>query len=157
MVLFPDIQAQAQAEIDNVIGNDKLPAVDDRKRLPFVSALAMEALRWHIVAPTGVPHRVMEDDIHDGYLIPEGATIITNIWHVPYSLLIQKSDLNRDDALTRNMANDSSVYQDPTEFKPARFIKTENNEPEPDPRELCFGFGRRYERVNIEKLNILII
>lgn len=144
MILYPDVQAQAQAEIDNVIGNDKLPTVDDRKRLPFVSALAMEALRWHIVAPTGVPHRVMEDDIHDGYLIPEGALIITNIWHVPYSLLIHKSDLNRDDALTRNMAHDSSVYQDPMEFKPARFIKTENHEPEPDPRELCFGFGRRY-------------
>ena len=88
MVLFPDVQAQAQAEIDNVIGNDKLPTVDDRKRLPFVSALAMEALRWHIVTPTGVPHRVMEDDIHDGYLIPEGALVLTNIWHVLYSLLI---------------------------------------------------------------------
>ena len=54
------------------------------------------------------------------------------------------------------MAHDSSVYQDPMEFKPARFIKTENHEPEPDPRELCFGFGRRYECFNIEKLNIVI-
>jgi cytochrome P450 len=96
MVLYPDVQAQAQAEIDNVIGNDKLPTVDDRERLPFVSALAMEALRWHIVTPTGVPHRVMEDDIHDGYLIPEGALIITNIWYIyiPYSLVIHQSDLN---------------------------------------------------------------
>ncbi|KAF8348622.1 cytochrome P450 [Amanita rubescens] len=122
MVLYPDVQAQAQAEIDEVIGNDALPTVDDRVRLPFVSALAMEALRWHIVTPTGVPHRVMEDDIHDGYLIPKGALIIPNIWM---------------------MGHDPSIYQDPMEFKPARFIKTESHNPEPDPRDLCFGFGRR--------------
>ncbi|OJA13424.1 hypothetical protein AZE42_05788, partial [Rhizopogon vesiculosus] len=27
----------------------------------------------------GVPHRVMEDDIHDGYYIPKGSQIIANI------------------------------------------------------------------------------
>jgi len=27
-----------------------------------------------------VPHRVMQDDIHEGYLIPKGALIIPNIW-----------------------------------------------------------------------------
>ena len=99
-MLYPDVQAQAQAEIDEVIGNDALPTVDDRARLPFVSALAMEALRWHIVVPTGVPHRVMEDDIHDGYLIPKGALIIPNIWCVLRSPAIYLSDLNRDDSFT---------------------------------------------------------
>ncbi len=27
-----------------------------------------------------VPHRVMQDDIHDGYFIPKGALVIPNIW-----------------------------------------------------------------------------
>ena len=80
MVLYPDIQARAQAEIDDVIGNNRLPTMEDRKRLPFLSALVTEALRWHTVGPIGLPHRVMEDDIHDGYLIPKGALIIPNIW-----------------------------------------------------------------------------
>ena len=82
MVLYPDVQAKAQAEIDAVIGDGRLPTIEDREMLPYVSALAMEAFRWHIVTPAGVPHRVMEDDIHDGYLIPKGSLIITNIWYV---------------------------------------------------------------------------
>ena len=148
MVLYPEVQAQAQTEIDKVIGNDRLPTAEDRERLPFLSALAMETHRWHVVGPIAIPHRVMEDDIHNGYLIPKGAVIIPNIWHVPYSLSrIFKSDFN---PRARNMVYDSSVYQDPAEFKPARFIKTENHEPEPDPLEMCFGFGRRYTCFSIE-------
>ena len=95
MVLYPNIQAQAQAEIDDVIGNDRLPTVEDRERLPFVSALVTEALRWHTVVPTSIPHRVMEDDLHDGYLIPKGALIIPNIWYVPRLLAIHRSDLKQ--------------------------------------------------------------
>ena len=87
-MLYPDAQARAQAEIDEVIGNDSLPMVEDRVRLPFVSALVMEVLRWHIVTPTALPHRVTEDDIHDGYLIPKGALIIPNIWCVLRSPVI---------------------------------------------------------------------
>ena len=86
MVLYPDIQAQAQVEIDAIIGNERLPTIDDREKLPYVSALAMEVMRWHVVAPAGVPHRVMEDDIHDGYLIPKGAIILSNIWYVRHPL-----------------------------------------------------------------------
>ena len=100
MVLYPDIQAQAQAEIDDVIGNNRLPTMEDRERLPFLSALVTEVLRWHNVGPTGIPHRVIEDDIHDGYLIPKGALIIPNIWYVPRLLVIHRSDLKQlDDPL----------------------------------------------------------
>ncbi|KAF8623889.1 hypothetical protein AX15_006144 [Amanita polypyramis BW_CC] len=122
MVLYPDIQKQAQAEIDAVIGNDRLPTIEDRGKLPYVSALAMEVLRWHIVAPTGGPHRAMKDDIHDGYFIPKGAIVLPNVW---------------------KMGHDASIYKSPWSFDPARFIKTEDHEPEPDPRSICFGFGRR--------------
>ncbi len=53
MLLYPDIQAKAQAEIDAVIGSDRLPRFDDRDHLPYVNALALEVIRWHTVAPTG--------------------------------------------------------------------------------------------------------
>ena len=58
-----------------VIGNDSLPAVEDRARLPFVSALPMD-------------------------------------------------------------------------FKSARFTKTENHNPEPDLRYICFGGRYEYFRIN---------
>ncbi|KAG6856468.1 hypothetical protein H0H87_004047 [Tephrocybe sp. NHM501043] len=53
MALHPDVAKKAQAEIDSVIGNDRLPTFDDRSELPYVDALAKEVLRWHVVAPMG--------------------------------------------------------------------------------------------------------
>ena len=29
----------------------------------------------------GVPHRLMEDDIYEGYLLPKGSIVIANIWY----------------------------------------------------------------------------
>ncbi len=54
MVLFPEVQAKAQAEIDAVVGNNRLPSFDDRERLPYINALVLEVSRWHVVAPTGL-------------------------------------------------------------------------------------------------------
>jgi len=99
MTLFPDVQKKAQAEIDAVVGNDRLPKFTDRSQLPYVDALAKEVFRWNTVVPLGrirvlctravvdrdisaVAHRVQEDDIHDGFYIPKGALVIPNIWLV---------------------------------------------------------------------------
>ncbi|KAJ3503676.1 hypothetical protein NLJ89_g8327 [Agrocybe chaxingu] len=136
MVLFPEVMRKAQQELDAVVGLDRLPTFSDRERLPYVNALTSEVLRWHTVAPTGdsfssrlspsidtehdaAPHSVMEDNIQNGYLIPKGAIVIPNVWQ---------------------MAHDPKVYSDPFTFKPERFL---GSHPEPDPREVCFGFGRR--------------
>ncbi|KAG1791189.1 cytochrome P450 [Suillus plorans] len=67
-------------EIDAVIGPDRLPSFADRGSLPYTEVLAKEVLRWNVVAPTGLPHRVTEDDIHDGYFIPKCSLVIPNIW-----------------------------------------------------------------------------
>lgn len=53
MTLYPEVQAKAQAEIDAVVGTDRLPTLLDRKDLPYVNAVANEVLRWHSVTPTG--------------------------------------------------------------------------------------------------------
>jgi cytochrome P450 len=53
MTLFPEAQKKAQAEIDAVVGNDRLPGFSDRSQLPYVDALAKEVLRWNTVAPLG--------------------------------------------------------------------------------------------------------
>ncbi|KAG2366933.1 cytochrome P450 [Suillus spraguei] len=53
IALFPDVQKQAQAEIDAVIGPERLPSFADRDSLPYIEALVKEVLRWNVVAPTG--------------------------------------------------------------------------------------------------------
>ncbi|KAJ8590892.1 cytochrome P450 [Rhizopogon salebrosus TDB-379] len=121
MTLSPDIQKKAQAEIDAVVGPDRLPSFADRHSLPYTEALVKEIHRWHVVGPVGA-RRVTEDDIHDGYYIPKGSLIIPNIWF---------------------MLNDPQTYANPLEFNPERFLSKDGKEPETDPRTLCFGFGRR--------------
>jgi hypothetical protein len=53
MVLHPDVQAKAQADIDRVVGQDRLPDFDDRPALPYLDAILQETLRWYPVAPMG--------------------------------------------------------------------------------------------------------
>lgn len=48
-----DVQKKAQAEIDAVVGPDRLPCLADRPDLPYVDAIVTEVLRWNSVAPTG--------------------------------------------------------------------------------------------------------
>ena len=55
MTLHPEAQQKAQAEIDRVIGNDRLPTLDDQSSLPYLDALMKEVLRWNPVAPLGKP------------------------------------------------------------------------------------------------------
>lgn len=54
MVVFPAMQTRAQAEIDEVVGKDRLPSSEDEPRLPFVCALIKEVLRFAPVAPLGM-------------------------------------------------------------------------------------------------------
>lgn len=54
MLLHPEVQKRAQAEIDEVIGTDRLPVYTDCPNLPFTEAIMREVLRWHPPVPTGV-------------------------------------------------------------------------------------------------------
>jgi cytochrome P450 len=48
MTMYPDVQRRAQAEIDEVVGKDRLPTWADEASLPYVSSVIKEVLR---VAP----------------------------------------------------------------------------------------------------------
>jgi cytochrome P450 len=53
MMLYPDVQAKAQAELDAVVGSDRLPDYSDRGDLPYVNSVILETLRWKVVIPMG--------------------------------------------------------------------------------------------------------
>jgi len=124
MVLFPEVQRRAQAELDKVIGPDRLPLFTDRPFLPYIEAVVRETLRWHLVTPLGVPHYSTEDDEYKGYYIPKGSVVIGNAWAILH---------NPED------------YPDPEEFMPERYLTDDGqlNPNVPDPDIACFGFGRR--------------
>jgi cytochrome P450 len=80
MALNPDVQHNAQDEIDRVIGPGRLPTIADRDRMPYVNAVVKEVFRWHPALPMGIPHMSTVDDIYDGYYIPKGSILMPNIW-----------------------------------------------------------------------------
>ena len=45
IVLHPDVLEKAQAEIDEVIGTDRLPDIGDRNLLPYTESLVREVFR----------------------------------------------------------------------------------------------------------------
>lgn len=121
LTLYPDVQRKAQAEMDRVIGLDRLPNFNDRAQLPYLDALLKEVHRWNPVLPIGLPHSATKEDTYGGYHIPAGATVIANSWAV---------------------LHDPSLYPDPFDVKPERYLKSEEGI-NPDPRAFAFGYGRR--------------
>ena len=81
MVLNPHVMRRAQEQLDQVVGRERLPEYSDMGSLPYISAIIKELLRWNPPAPLGVPKRVIQDDIYDGYFIPAGAMVMENIWY----------------------------------------------------------------------------
>ncbi|GLA86445.1 hypothetical protein AtubIFM56815_010711 [Aspergillus tubingensis] len=66
MALNPHIQAKAQAELDTILGPYTLPKFSDRDKLPYINAIVKESMRWHPVAPMGLPHLCEEGDVGGG-------------------------------------------------------------------------------------------
>ena len=79
MSRYPEVQKKAQAELDSVVGSNRLPEFRDRPSLVYVSAVIKEALRWQVVLPFSLPHMTTEDDVFRGYFIPAGTVIMPNV------------------------------------------------------------------------------
>ncbi|KAF8509044.1 cytochrome P450 [Gautieria morchelliformis] len=122
LVIDPVIQARAQAELDIVTARNRLPEFSDRGHLPYIQCIISEAFRWGATTPVGVPHRLTRDDTYNGLFLPAGSTVIANSWA---------------------MLHDPTVYPEPEKFNPDRFLTAEGRTPQPDPRNVAFGFGRR--------------
>lgn len=80
--LYPEVQKKAQAELDAIVGPNRLPSFSDRDSLVYINALIKESFRWFTVTPLGISHRTLEDDEFRGYFIPAGTVLTANIWYV---------------------------------------------------------------------------
>ncbi|EIW84461.1 cytochrome P450 [Coniophora puteana RWD-64-598 SS2] len=121
MVQNPSVQVRAQEEIESVLGPDRLPSFADRQSLPYVEAVYRETLRWHPVAPLGIPHAATDGDVYKGWAIPNDSVVIANVW-----------------AISQNPER----YPSPSSFKPERFFDNKGVLTDDIPT-YAFGFGRR--------------
>ncbi|KAJ7471393.1 cytochrome P450 [Mycena galericulata] len=147
LVAHPDAQKKAHEEIDRVVGEHRLPTLDDLEHMPYIRAIILEAHRFRPVAPLSVPHATIALEEYQGYIIPKGATIFINTWGIYH---------------------DPALYDDPDDFIPDRYLLTEHGtKPGVDGsclREtLAFGAGRRFcpgvhlaqNSININAMNLI--
>lgn len=80
MLLNPDIQTLAQAEIDAHCENStRLPIMVDKAYLPYTEALVTEVLRWSVVTPLGIPHRFTREERFGEWVFPRGTYVYANM------------------------------------------------------------------------------
>ena len=82
MTLHPEVMKKAQAEIEAVIGNDRLPTFADREHLPYIDAITKKVFRWNSVVPMCECYSLPEAQLSDiessqAYRIGQHRTIFT--------------------------------------------------------------------------------
>ena len=123
MVTNPEAMKKAQEELDRVVGRGELPDFSHKDSLPYIDALVKEVLRWSPPVPLSGLKRATQDGVYRGYFIPEGTTVIENVWAI---------------------SRDPNVYPDPETFNPDRFLKDGKIDPLVfNPEDRVFGAGRR--------------
>ncbi|KAI3454727.1 hypothetical protein Pfo_011390 [Paulownia fortunei] len=126
LVRHPKIMAQAQQELDSVVGRNRLVTESDLSQLSFLQAIIKETFRLHPSTPLSLPRIAHESCEVNGYFIPKGSTLLVNVWAI---------------------AHDPDLWSDPIEFQPERFL-TGGERPNADVRGndfevIPFGAGRR--------------
>ena len=124
MLVYPDVQVRAHAELDEVIGFARPPTFADLSSLPYIRAMVKEALRWSPSLPFGVPHLSSADDWYEGMFIPKGTVILPNLRVINF---------------------DPTVFGgDSAQFNPARFLDEKGQIKDGhEEGHASFGYGRR--------------
>uniref|UniRef100_A0A8C0XKY1 Uncharacterized protein n=1 Tax=Castor canadensis TaxID=51338 RepID=A0A8C0XKY1_CASCN len=121
MTLHPDVQRRVQQEIDEVIGQVRRPEMGDQARMPFTNAVIHEVQRFADITPFGVPHMTSRDVEIQGFLIPKGTTLITNL---------------------SSVLKDETIWEKPFRFHPEHFLDAQGHFVKPEAF-MPFSAGRR--------------
>jgi cytochrome P450 len=116
-----DSRVKMRAEIDAVLGPDRLPGLDDVARLPFTTAVFSEAMRLY--PPVWVVgRRALEDVVIGDFLVPRRTIVIASQY------LIHR---------------DARYWPDALEFRPERWLDEAAQAARPKFAYFPFGGGAR--------------
>nr|XP_002721421.1 cytochrome P450 2D17 isoform X1 [Oryctolagus cuniculus] len=125
MILHPEVQRRVQQEIDEVIGPAQQPEMGDQARMPYTTAVLHEVQRFADIGPLGTSHMTSRDTKVQGFLIPKGTVLFTNL---------------------SSVLKDEAVWEKPFRFHPGhfldaqgRFVKQEAFMPFSAGRRACLG------------------
>ncbi|GKV38115.1 hypothetical protein SLEP1_g46061 [Rubroshorea leprosula] len=118
----PEVLRKAQEELDTVVGRANNVEESHIHKLPYLLAIMKEPLRLHPALPLMVPHCPSQTCTVGGYTIPKGCRVFVNVWAIH---------------------RDPSIWENPLEFNPDRFLNSSWDFSGSDFRYLPFGSGRR--------------
>ena len=73
---YPEVQAKVHKELDQVVGEGRVPSLDDKPSLPYTEAVVMEIQRYASIVPQGVSHTVTKDVTVNGFTLPKDAMVV---------------------------------------------------------------------------------
>ncbi|XP_068656829.1 cytochrome P450 CYP82D47-like [Aristolochia californica] len=120
----PLVLKKAQEELAAHVGEDRNVDESDIKNLVYLQAIVKETLRFAPAAPFVVTHEAMKDCTIGGFHVPAGTQLLVNL---------------------RKMQQDPSVWPNPSEFQPERFLTSHAHVDVRGQHFECipFGSGRR--------------
>nr|APH81373.1 cytochrome P450 CYP3030A1 [Tigriopus kingsejongensis] len=120
MMRWPQIQTKVQEEIDRVIG-DVVPSLKHRALTPYVEATLLEIQRMACIVPW-LPRATVEDVVIGPYAIPKNTHVL---------------------CIIKNVTHNPSIFPQPQQFKPERFLSADGTKFEKGDRVVTFGMGKR--------------
>ena len=122
LVHHPECQIEIQNQLDEVVGRDRMPGLDDRTHLPLVQATIMETLRLGNVGEAAIPHYTLKDTSLCGYRVPKDTVVLVNLMNVHL---------------------DPKCWENPNSFSPRRHIDADGQLITNSSNFLPFSAGRR--------------
>ncbi|KAF8164378.1 cytochrome P450, partial [Mycena galopus ATCC 62051] len=120
MLTHLDIQKKAQAYIDAVVADGRMPTFSDRPLLASIDGILKKIMRYFRLNSLAFPHQLIDDEEYNDYFIPAGTRVVPNFYQC---------------------ARDESIFPKPEEFRPERF--TDGVKLFTKPRDFAFGYERR--------------
>ncbi|XP_051899997.1 uncharacterized protein LOC127586235 [Pristis pectinata] len=118
---YPEVQEKIHREIDEVIGSNRRPAIEDRAKMPYTDAVIHEVQRYIDIVPMNLPHMATRDVEFRGHLVPKGTFVIP---------------------VLSSVLKDSSHWETPESFNPNHFLD-ENGCFKRSENFLAFSAGKR--------------
>jgi cytochrome P450 len=111
-------------EIDEVLENNQSSNASSelRSKMPYTEAVLLEIQRLGNIAPNSLLHATSKTTRIGNYVLPAGTTINSSM----LSIMM-----------------DPKAFPDPEQFKPERFIDSNNGSFVPHPNVVPFGVGKR--------------